>query len=238
MDNRKEFYERYITTSFYGEFEMSFPKVEQFKHDMGTLFPTDKNAKCLDIGVGRGEMLFLWRQLGYPRCEGIDISREVVDFCTRMFGEGIVMHIDDTAEYLAVKKKSYDVITMIDVLEHIPRDDVLRVMTKVHEALCDGGVLIIQTPNMNSLFPSIHRYNDLTHEVGYQEHSLEQLMKWAGFSSFQFFGSYLPPKSLKGRTRLVLQRLLCATVRLLRRIDTSEREFKVMTPNIICQARG
>lgn len=52
----------------------------------------------------------------------------------------------------------------------------------------DGGLLIIQTPNLQAPDGQLHRYNDFTHEVGYIEHSLQQVLMVAGFKDIKFGG--------------------------------------------------
>ena len=54
--------------------------------------------------------------------------------------------------------------------------------------MAENGKLIIHVPNLQAPDGQLHRYNDFTHEVGFIEHSLGQVLLAAGFTKFQFFG--------------------------------------------------
>lgn len=181
----KEIFDNYVETSFDGE-EQALFKYKLFEHNYKSLFPDDKQAMILDIGVGRGEMLGCMRNWGYENYNGIDISPSTVAHCGRL---GLRCElVDDTAEYLRRHANTYRVITMLDVLEHIPREMAIGLLSAIREALSDDGIAIIQVPNMQAPFAYLHHFNDVTHVVGYVEHSLTQVLLAAGFRKFRFFG--------------------------------------------------
>lgn len=75
---------------------------------------------------------------------------------------------------------SFGVIFVMDVLEHLPRQRAADFLGQVRRCLRLGGTVIIQTPNMGSIFGVYHRYNDLSHEFGPTEKTARDLMI-AGF---------------------------------------------------------
>ncbi|MFA7466944.1 MAG: class I SAM-dependent methyltransferase [Desulfotomaculaceae bacterium] len=181
----KEIFDTYIENAF-GRHEQASLKLIQFEKNYRSYFPTDKNARVLDIGVGRGEMLSCMKTWGYEKYLGLDISPSTVGFCSSL---GLnCMLVDNSTEWLQEKKDEFDLITLLDVLEHIKKEHTIEFLKAIKSTLKEAGVLIIQVPNLQAPDGYLHRYNDITHEVGYIEHSLQQVLITAGFRNICFHG--------------------------------------------------
>lgn len=181
----KEIFDNYIKVTF-GSDDQVESKFPQFTYNYFQYFPQDINASILDIGVGRGEMLSLVRSWGYRNYLGIDISPSVVAVCNK-YDLNVIL-IEDTQIFLKDRSNEYDLITLLDVLEHIPKQNIVRFLSSIRESMRVGGKLIIQVPNLQAPEGYLHRYNDITHEVGFVEHSLAQVLFAAGFENFYFQG--------------------------------------------------
>jgi 2-polyprenyl-3-methyl-5-hydroxy-6-metoxy-1,4-benzoquinol methylase len=95
-------------------------------------------ARLLDVGAGDGTLL---RALRGRIAEGVGIDP---------LAEPV-----ETADYRIVRGffpadvpdvGSFDVITMLAVLEHIPEDAQSAVVAACHQLLNDGGVVVVTTP--------------------------------------------------------------------------------------------
>ncbi|MBJ6727030.1 class I SAM-dependent methyltransferase [Geomesophilobacter sediminis] len=181
----KEIFNTYLDTAFDGREQACF-KIKQFENNYRTLFPSNLNDHVLDIGVGRGEMLTCMKTWGYKNYQGIDISPSTIEFCLSLGLECEV--VQDSATWLAECDKKFALITVLDVLEHFPKDKVISFLSSLRNALSDGGKVIVQVPNMQAPDAQLHRYNDITHEVGYVEHSLHQVLVTAGFKNIKMHG--------------------------------------------------
>ncbi len=181
----KEIYKNYIDNAF-GDFSQAVFKFIQFDYNYRPFFPLNKDAELLDIGIGRGEMLFCMKEWGYLNYRGIDISSSTVKFCKSLNLNCEL--VDDTASWLKANKNRFDLVTLLDVLEHVKKEDTLSFLSAIRLSLKDNGILIIQVPNLQAPDGQLHRYNDFTHEVGYVEHSLRQVLVTAGFKEVEFFG--------------------------------------------------
>lgn len=181
----KEIFDDYIANSF-GEEEQAVFKFKQFEKNYKKYFPENCDAKLLDIGVGRGEMLTMMRDWNYPNYLGIDISPATISFC-KSIGLNALL-IASSFDYLNNNTEQYDVITMLDVLEHIKKQEVIPYLKALKASLSKNGILIIQVPNLQASDGYLHRYNDITHESGFIEHSLAQVLLTAGFKKFEFHG--------------------------------------------------
>lgn len=181
----KEIFDEYVEVSF-GELRQDEKKIRQFEHNYRRYFPANPEARVIDIGIGRGEMLTCMKRWGYQNALGLDISPSTVNFCKSLSLPCEL--IPDAASWLSNNVASCSVITLLDVLEHFPKSDCIDFLRRIRASLIPGGVVLIQVPNMQALHAALHRYQDFTHEIGFSEHSLKQVLSASGFKSFHFRG--------------------------------------------------
>jgi cyclopropane fatty-acyl-phospholipid synthase-like methyltransferase len=209
-----DIYENYINIGL-GAGQQTVAKIRQFEKNYKRFFPTDKEDGILDIGPGKGEMLSCLHGLGYTNLQAVDISASVVHYIKEMGFNGFLAN--DLPNFL--KGQKYSLITMCDVVEHIPKIQIVEIMTAVRKAMTEDGILIVQVPNMQSITANIFLYDDFTHETGYTERSLAQLLKLAGFSSVECHGFDFLDNSLKSNIQSVMQKGLWFFVRSARKIN-------------------
>lgn len=212
----KEIFNQYIENSW-GEAKQSPSRIKQFAFNYRKFFPHNHDAKVLDIGIGRGEMLTCMKNWGYVDYLGIDISPDTVRYCKSINLNCI--QVKDTAEWLKKYDKYFDVITLLDVLEHVKKDNLIDLLISLRMSLNDNGVLIIQVPNLQSPDGYLHRYNDITHELGFIEHSLQQVLIVSGFKNFIFFGFEELIFGFKDTVKKILRTFLWANTRISRIVN-------------------
>ncbi|RNC72774.1 MAG: class I SAM-dependent methyltransferase [Desulfuromonadales bacterium] len=213
----KEFFDDYVQTVF-GENNQAEFKFRQFERNYQRFFPQRPDAPLLDVGIGRGEMLSSMKAWGYTDYRGIDISPSTVAFCASL---GLPCErVEDTAAWLREHRGSFALITLLDVLEHVPKGETVAFLAALRGALAPGGTLIVQVPNMQAPDSQLHRYNDFTHEAGFTENSLRQVLLTAGFGavSFQGFEDSVA-RTLREKVRLLLRPLYWRLVRLTRKLN-------------------
>ena len=223
----KDVFSNYIENAFDG-FNQAVFKFDDFEYNYRKFFPTFKTAKVLDIGIGRGEMLSCMKKWGYTNYMGIDISPSTVTFCSSL-GLNCLL-VEDTVQWLSDKESVYDAITLLDVLEHIKKKDTIPFLRGLYKALTPGGKIIIQVPNMQAPDAQLHRYNDFTHEVGFIENSLRQVMISAGIDSFEFHGfedAY--KRNFRTRVRFHLRNIYWKYNRFLRKVNANLNP-SILTP--------
>lgn len=183
----KEIFDTYIDIAFDPNAQDYMDKIKRLWHRYNFLpfFPTDKEAKVLDIGPGRGEMLSTMKEFGYTNIMSVDISPSVVEYCR---AKGYQCELaESTEQWLSMHKNEFELITLLDVLEHIPKDRLIRFVKACYDALTETGRIIIEVPNLQSPEGFLHRYNDITHEVGFVEHTLGQVLMTVGFKEYRFY---------------------------------------------------
>lgn len=229
MNYRRQIYGTYASVS--GLHSPIQSKYRSLDHNLAPLLG-GRSGKVLDIGSGQGEFLELCDHLGLE-AEGVEINAELVD-ASRSRGLKVVL-IDDLATFLKSCSRSYDVVSMIDVLEHFTKAEAFEIVSLVcRHALHSGGILVLQVPNMQSPFATLNLYHDLTHEWGYTEFSLNQLLRAAGFKKVLTYPQNYPMSGLY-IVRRVLRRILYILFRAILLVDQPNRG-RVLTPNLIAVA--
>jgi len=103
------------------------------------------SGRLLDVGCGRGNFLATAREHGFD-VHGIDISDRAVAYARKEFN----LKVDvATLDELARNKNRFDVITLWHVLEHFV--DPFKHLLQVRSLLNEGGICVIEVPNLNSL---------------------------------------------------------------------------------------
>ncbi|HYT74663.1 MAG TPA: class I SAM-dependent methyltransferase [Vicinamibacterales bacterium] len=94
----------------------------------------------LDVGAHAGRFLRLARDAGWNG-EGLELNPKTAAFAAG--ASGAVIHQGNVHTF--TPSHCYDVLTLTDVLEHIPRP--LDVLTRLRGFLCSGGWIAIKVPN-------------------------------------------------------------------------------------------
>lgn len=106
------------------------------------------SGRLLDLGCGRGEALAVFREAGLE-VRGVDSNRAMVAECRE---RGFEVALQDLLDALRSQRSgSLDVITCFHVIEHLPVDVQVQMLELAERALAPGGVLIVETPNPESL---------------------------------------------------------------------------------------
>lgn len=193
----------------------------------------DRTAPVLDLGCGSGRLLEYFGRRGFLHAMGIDISAEQAERARR---RGLHVDIADAPSYLEARPGAFGAILAVDVFEHFTRDELLRLVPRVHAALRPGGVLLVQTANGAGLFPHQVIHGDLTHLTIFTPESLGQLLQAFDFTDLTFSETGPVPIRLRGRLNVLAWRLIKALANTARSIETGKRQA-IWTENFICRAR-
>jgi 2-polyprenyl-3-methyl-5-hydroxy-6-metoxy-1,4-benzoquinol methylase len=142
-----------------------------------TWLPTSGNA--VDFGAGRGEMVQLMRDHGLFSY-GIDSDQSVVSSASE---RGLDVRLSDIDSFLNESAlSSLDVVTAIQVVEHVNTDQLVTWLEKIRGILKPGGVFIAETPNPHAIDAFKAFWVDVTHVRPYYPESLLHMAQSAGFS--------------------------------------------------------
>lgn len=192
MDSYFETYFRKVNVLSKKGYEKSAKFYNSF---YGDFLPKNRNVKILDLGCGTGQFLYFLEKQGYKNYYGIDISKQQIQFCKNKITERV--EVADIFEFLKDKKNNFDIIVANDVFEHLPKNRLIEFSKLIHISLKNNGILLIKVPNMSNPFGLMNRYIDITHEVGFTEHSLSTVLETGGFQKVEIKGAAYPVISLK-----------------------------------------
>ncbi|MBI2528736.1 MAG: methyltransferase domain-containing protein [Candidatus Rokubacteria bacterium] len=174
-----------------------------FAHVVRALPPA---SRVLDLGCGTGQLLQWLAHQSNLVPIGVDTSSAQVSIARAKLA-GIEIHAADGLGFLRERAGAFHAIFCVDVLEHIPGDDVLLELIEFAvEALKPGGAFVCRTPNAANLFACYSRYMDLTHERCFTSSSIIQLLESAGLERCRVFPTR--PGTFRGQLALSIERIL------------------------------
>ena len=142
--------------------------------------PANRNIVIADLGCGHGSLLLCLQTFGYKNLHGVDISTEQISLGHRLGLKELVCA--DLNVFLDKTDQLFDVIFIMDVLDHLEKPDVLELLDKVYSKLSKNGKVIIHLPNGSGLFGMHIRYGDMTHEGCFTSTSIRQALLACKFS--------------------------------------------------------
>jgi SAM-dependent methyltransferase len=149
----------------------------------------NSEPRILDIGCGTGGNLETLS--GFGRAEGVDISSEALDFCR---ARGLNNVRQGAAETLPYESESFDLVTGLDVVEHL--DDDVAGLREMRRVLRPGGRMLLFVPAFMFLWGV---QDDVSHHRRrYTLSGLKQKLQQAGmnverasYANISFFGPIL-----------------------------------------------
>jgi O-antigen chain-terminating methyltransferase len=137
----------------------------------------------LDLGCGRGEFLEAAREAGI-RASGIDQSQECVALCS---AKGLDAECADMFAYLAsVPDRSLGGVLCSQVIEHLPPDQLPRLIHLLGAKLRPGARVVFETPNPECLaIFATHFLIDPTHTRPVPAPLLRFYLEEAGFGAIE-----------------------------------------------------
>lgn len=128
--------------------------------------------RILDIGCGTGANLEMLSQFG--NAEGVDVSVEALAFCRT---RGLKNVRQGEAEHLPYEDNSFDLVTGLDVVEHLDND--LAGLKEMRRVLRPNGRSLIFVPAFMFLWGV---QDDISnHRRRYTMKGLKQVVREAGF---------------------------------------------------------
>jgi 2-polyprenyl-3-methyl-5-hydroxy-6-metoxy-1,4-benzoquinol methylase len=237
-DFRTRFYQKYNSTfkQEISNFSHTEIKNEWKYYDYKYLpmlkkYPSD--ARILEIGCGRGFMLEYLNNKGYKVTEGIDISEEQIKIAK---SKNLNVSVADVFSFLSNSELDYDIIILIDIIEHFSKNELLNLFDLIFKRLKSKGMLILHTPNGQAIFSGKLIYGDLTHMTILTPNSLTQILKLFGFDEIRFFERGPVNKNLVGCLRSFIWVIIKFIYNIFLLVESGKKEH-ILTQNFICTAK-
>jgi SAM-dependent methyltransferase len=143
------------------------------------------DPRILDVGCGTGANLKMLAD--YGRAEGVDISQQAVDFCHERGLQSVRL---GAAEQLPYENDSFDLVTALDVIEHL--DDDVAGLREMRRVLRRDGRILLFVPAFMFLWGV---QDDVSHHR--RRYTLPSLLKaveaagfeveWSSYANVSFF---------------------------------------------------
>lgn len=238
-DWKTRLYDAYVTSGQAGATQRNIAatlaaRAPSIKAMIAKHVPADRNIRVLDLACGYGAMLYFLKQAGYQNCQGVDISAEQADLAqtlglTNVVCKPLGLALKDTPD------ASVDLILVIDVLEHLTRQEIFDTLDEVYRVLRPSGRCIAHVPNAEGLFGMRIRYGDLTHEGAFAPTSARQCFQTIGFSEINCFEDRPIVHGWKSAVRRTIWALGTLPARLLLIAETGQSRF-VLSQNMLIVA--
>lgn len=131
--------------------------------------PLTKNSKILDVGCGIGQYFSLYK--GY--IWGIDFDDKNLERAKKRFPKAKLLKHDLSKKSLPIKER-FDLIVCLDVIEHLNKQDALRLIKELESI--NEGILLISTPNVNNITSLIRFLIFKNVEIAGKPNSMERLL--------------------------------------------------------------
>jgi SAM-dependent methyltransferase len=169
--------------------------VEKVCRDLGKQRP-----RILDVGCGTGANLQMLGEFG--AAEGVDVSGDALDFCR---ARGLVQVKQGAAESLPFADASFDLVTGLDVVEHL--DDDIAGLGEMRRVLRPDGRAVLFVPAFMFLWGvqddiSNHRRRYTLPELKQKLTSAGLTLERASYANITFFIPILIGRVLMRLTRL------------------------------------
>lgn len=135
--------------------------------------------RCLDIGAGGGEWVYLMQRLGNESF-GVEPNQGYGSFARDSYGVEVFLGMYQDSVF---ERGSFDQLTLFQVLEHLAEP--VRDLRQMAEYLKPGGKFLIEVPDI--LYPGMrfdHKWHD-GHLFGFDEVTLEAVAAKAGLKKLE-----------------------------------------------------
>ena len=105
-----------------------------------------QNGLLLDIGCGSGSFIKYVAQHTQFKVMGTEVNKKQVDRLQKT--DAFPILLGDISQ-LSLPSDHFDVITLWDVIEHVP--DPISMLTEINKIIKPDGLVVIRVPNGNSL---------------------------------------------------------------------------------------
>ncbi len=234
-DWEKRLYDNYVSTE-----QAANPKqLKDLEHPyndrlIANHLPKDTNITIVDLACGHGRLIYSLKKLGYRNVLGADVSKEQVAVAHRL---GVTeVKCQDVGEFLErVQTESFDVVFLMDILEHLGKQEIFDLLDNVHKVMKNNGMVVIHVPNGAAIFGMRVRYGDFTHQNAFTQQSMQQILRACNFDHIECFEDKPIVHGSKSFIRYVIWQLLTISPRLLLSAETGV--FKhILSQNMLVTA--
>ncbi len=149
--------------------------------------PYIQGKKVLDAGCGEGMSTMVLHALGAKSIKGVDINYDAIMTAGLRYGQGPHYGFHNMGITSAPFPEShFDTVVSLEVIEHIPLENLPETFRAFKRFCKDGGKIIISTPNIYSYHGLTKKIPEGKHDWGYHWSKTREMIAehWDNFETY------------------------------------------------------
>jgi len=155
--------------------------IHQYDMEFQAFTKADASMSVLEVGCGTGIFSRYLRHKGFTDVVCLDMDKRLAPVLADLDPFEVVFEDAETYVASLSGKRTFDLIVMHDVLEHLPFEKACSMFKAFHTALAPGGRILIRVPNLSSPWGGRLYYGDFDHVTPF---SPDRVLQFAGFTGF------------------------------------------------------
>ncbi len=225
----KRGYEKYYLYENPSDADNYRRKARGYSRRFGRILDAEDISSCLDVACATGLLANYLCRRGCKDVVGVDLNESLVAVARRNVPDAEFV-ADDAVHYTAACGRKFDVVFLLDLLEHLDRQRVVELLTNVREILNDGRFAVVRVPNLNCIHSTGAFYGDWTHCTPFTERALFHIAKLGGFSRVELCGQFRM-QNFKGKIKACIRTPLTRLLVWLR----GGHNVRVYYPNVVAK---
>ena len=185
----------------------------------------------LDVGFGSGALL-KWASNKSANIAGIELNEELIN-------EAKKLKIKLYASLNSVESKSINVLTFMDVFEHLEIEEINQSLEEARRILRNDGFLVARFPNCQSPGGLVEQFGDLTHKTMLSAPIFSSKAREYGFEIISIAGAFSVsefPAGIKSAALVGVKRVVRKIIQLIYRLGFGTGNTP-LSPSVIIIAK-
>jgi 2-polyprenyl-3-methyl-5-hydroxy-6-metoxy-1,4-benzoquinol methylase len=205
-----------LTIEAYGDRDIQYSSLQkkhirQYDAEFSEFANADTSMSILEIGCGTGIFSRYLLEKGFTDVVCLDLDKRLAPALAGLDPFQVVFEDAETYVSSISETRTFDLIVLHDVLEHLPLEKACSTFKKLHSVLALDGRILIRVPNLSSPWGARLFYGTFDHVTPYSPDRIMEFSELTGFKVINMAGQ----KTGKRRKRIAANALHAILSRIL-----------------------